>query len=82
MPKLKAGIILPTPAEDAAITAAAMSDPDAVPLTDAEWTRVQKIHPGISKDAWDEVLVRSGIDPETVTEYNVPNEPEEDEKSG
>ena len=28
---------LPTPKEDAAITAAALSDPDAVPLTDAEW---------------------------------------------
>ena len=35
MPKLKAGIILPTPAEDAAITAAAMADPDAVPFTNA-----------------------------------------------
>ena len=39
MPKLKAGTILPTPAEDAAITAAAMADPDAVPFTDAEWTQ-------------------------------------------
>jgi uncharacterized protein (DUF4415 family) len=37
MPKLKPGTILPTPEEDAAITAAAMSDPDATPLTDAEW---------------------------------------------
>jgi uncharacterized protein (DUF4415 family) len=37
MPKLKAGTILPTPAEDAAITAAAMADPDAVPFTDAQW---------------------------------------------
>lgn len=37
MPKLKPGIILPTPEEDAAITAAAMSDPDAIPFTDAEW---------------------------------------------
>jgi hypothetical protein len=35
MPKLKTGIIIPTPEEDAAITAAAMSDPDAVPFTDA-----------------------------------------------
>lgn len=41
MPKLKAGTKLPTPAEDAAITAAAMSDPDAVPLTDAEWEQVK-----------------------------------------
>ena len=30
-------LIRPTPAEDAAITAAAMSDPDAVPFTDAKW---------------------------------------------
>lgn len=37
MPKLKPGAILNTPEEDAAITAAAMSDPDAAPYTDAEW---------------------------------------------
>ncbi|WP_422392530.1 hypothetical protein [Mycetohabitans rhizoxinica] len=37
MPKLKPGTILPTPEEDAALTAAAISDPDAVPLTDGEW---------------------------------------------
>ena len=30
-------LLLPTPEEDAAITAAAMSDPDAMPFTDAEW---------------------------------------------
>ena len=36
-------LILPTPAEDAAITAAAMSDPDAVPLTDAEWAQVKPL---------------------------------------
>ncbi|WP_020652567.1 BrnA antitoxin family protein [Massilia niastensis] len=36
MPKLKPGTILPTPEEDAAITAAALSDPDAQPPTDAE----------------------------------------------
>ena len=43
MPKLKAGIILPTPAEDAAITATAMADPDAVPFTDAEWEQVKPL---------------------------------------
>ena len=37
MPKLKVGHISPTVEEDAAITAAAMSDPDATPLTDVEW---------------------------------------------
>ena len=43
MPKLKSGTILPTPAEDAAITAAAMSDPDAMPSTDAEWEQVKPL---------------------------------------
>lgn len=43
MPKLKAGTILPTPAEDAAITAAAMADPDAMPFTDAQWQRVKPL---------------------------------------
>lgn len=41
MPKLKPGTIIPTPEEDAAITAAALSDPDALPLTDAEWEAVK-----------------------------------------
>lgn len=36
MPILKKGTILPTAAEDAAITAAAKSDPDAQPLSDAQ----------------------------------------------
>ena len=43
MPKLKPGTIIPTPAEDAAITAAAMSDLDAVPFTDAEWEQVKPL---------------------------------------
>ena len=43
MPKLKAGTILPTPAEDAAIAAAALADPDAVPFTDADWTQAQPL---------------------------------------
>jgi uncharacterized protein (DUF4415 family) len=37
MPKLKSTHISVTVAEDAAITAATMSDPDALPYTDAEW---------------------------------------------
>lgn len=36
MPKLKPGTIFPTPEENAAITAAALSDRDAQLLTDAE----------------------------------------------
>ncbi len=45
MPKLKPGTIIPTPEEDAAITAAATSDPDAMPLSDSdsdsEWSAVK-----------------------------------------
>jgi len=41
MPKLKAGTILPTPAEDAAINVAAMSDQDAMPFADAQWEAVK-----------------------------------------
>ena len=36
-------LILPTSAEDAAITTAAMSDPDAMPFTDAEWAQVKPL---------------------------------------
>jgi uncharacterized protein (DUF4415 family) len=41
MPMLKPGTSMPTPEEDAAITAAAMSDPDAIPYTDTEWEAVK-----------------------------------------
>jgi len=41
MPALKPDHVFVTPEEDAAITAAAMSDPDARPLTDDEWERVK-----------------------------------------
>ena len=41
MPKLKPTHIPVTDIEDAAITAAAMSDPDAVPFTDAQWATVK-----------------------------------------
>lgn len=36
-------ILLNTPEEDAAITAAAMSDPDAMPYTDEEWATVKPV---------------------------------------
>ena len=45
MPKLKTATILPTPDEDAAITAAALSDADAVPFSDAEWEQVRPLVP-------------------------------------
>lgn len=36
-------LILPTPEEDAIITAAAMSDPDCMPYTDEEWEKVRPL---------------------------------------
>ncbi len=41
MPILKPGTIIPTDEEDAIITAAALSDPDTLPLTEAEWKHVK-----------------------------------------
>ena len=41
MPALKQGTIFNTPDEDAVITAAAMSDPDAHPYTEEEWAKVK-----------------------------------------
>lgn len=41
MPKLKPGTVFPTQEEDAAITAAALQDPDAIPYTDNEWEVVK-----------------------------------------
>lgn len=38
---MKKKIIRPTAAEDAAITKAAMADPDSIPLTDEEWERAR-----------------------------------------
>lgn len=43
MPKLKPGTVIPTPDEDSAITAAAMSDPEARPFTDEEWVAVKPV---------------------------------------
>jgi len=58
--KTKSGqlIELPTPEENAAITAAAMSDPDAIPLTDAEWEAVKP-------------FVRRGRPPAAVTKERI-----------
>ena len=43
MLKLKSSHIFVSDEEDAAITAAAMSDPDAIPYTDAEWEKVKPL---------------------------------------
>lgn len=41
MPALKPNTIFPTDEEDAVITAAALSDSDAMPLTDSEWEQLK-----------------------------------------
>jgi len=41
MPKLKPQTIIPTPDEDLAITAAAATDPDSMPLTDTQWKQAK-----------------------------------------
>lgn len=41
MPKLKPNTIIPTAEENAIITAAAKSDPDSLPYTDAQWEAVK-----------------------------------------
>jgi hypothetical protein len=46
MPNLRPGTIVPTPKEDAEITAAAMDDPDARPFSDNEWELVKPIRSG------------------------------------
>ena len=43
MPKLKRGTIVPNSKEDELITVAAMSDPDAIPLTDEEWEKAKPL---------------------------------------
>jgi len=65
MPKLKPGIIVPTVAEDKAITAAARRDPDAKPLTDAQWREVKpraRIGRPPKEDA--KVAVKLRLDPD------------------
>ena len=41
MPKLKTGTLIPTEDEDAAITAAALTDPDAMPSSDEQWEAIK-----------------------------------------
>ncbi len=41
MPKLKTGTLIPTEDEDAAITAAALTDPDAMPYSDEQWEAIK-----------------------------------------
>jgi len=41
----KRKLVMPTAAEDAAITAAALSDPDALPLSDAQLRQLKPLRP-------------------------------------
>ena len=51
MPKLKKGTRLPTAKEDATITKAAKSDPDAQPFTEAAWKKA-KVRARIGPARW------------------------------
>ena len=63
-------IILPTPEEDAAITAAAMSDPDAMPFTDAEWAQVKPlVHRGRPLGSGIKTQVTLRLDTEVIEKF-------------
>lgn len=65
MPRLKPDTLVPTAAEDAAITRAARRDPDARPLTEAEW-KAAKPHARIGRPpkANPKVAVKLRLDPD------------------
>lgn len=65
MPKLKRGTVVPTVAEDKIITAAARRDPDAKPLTNAQWNTA-KPHARMGRPPKDapKVAVKLRLDPD------------------
>lgn len=67
MPKLKSNTIIPDARENTAITRAARSDPDAKPLTDAEW-KVAKPHARLGRPPKDapKVAVKLRLDPDVL----------------
>jgi uncharacterized protein (DUF4415 family) len=70
MPRLKPGHISPTPEEDAAITAAAMADPDAIPFTDAEWkasTPTRRLGRPVAEVTKERITIR--LSPEVVARF-------------
>ncbi|MDI1270642.1 MAG: BrnA antitoxin family protein [Polaromonas sp.] len=70
MPKLKTGTILPNPTEDAAITAAALADPDAASLTDAEWLQAKPlVHRGRTLGSGSKTQVTLRLDVEVVEKF-------------
>ena len=63
-------IILPSPEEDAAITAAAMSDPDAIALTDEEWESVKPtLRRGRPLSASPKVFTAIRLDPDVLDAF-------------
>jgi uncharacterized protein (DUF4415 family) len=64
-------LMVPTPEEDAAITAAAMSDPDAMPLTDEDWAKVKPTvrRRGRPLGSGSKVQVTLRIDADVVTKF-------------
>jgi len=67
MPKLKAGTKVPTVAEDRAITTAARRDPDAKPLTEAQWKAVAPtVRRGRPRKAAPKEAVKLRLDPDVL----------------
>lgn len=63
-------LIMPTEQEDAAITAAALSDPDARPFTDAEWEVVKaKRRPGRPVQEVTKVATSLRLDPRVLNAF-------------
>lgn len=60
MPKLKVGTRIPNAKEDAVITKAARSDPDAVPYTEKEWKKA-RIHARVGRPKSESPKVFTGI---------------------
>lgn len=67
MPKLKAGTVIPTAAKDRAITAAARRDPDAKPLTEAQWkAAAPTVRLGRPRKAAPKQAVKLRLDPDVL----------------
>ncbi len=61
---------MPTPAQDAAIAAAALTDPDAPILTDAQWTEVQpQLRRGRPLGSGNKTQVTLRIDTEVLNKF-------------
>lgn len=68
MPKLKAGTVIPSVAEDRAINAAARRDPDAKSLTDAQWkAAAPTIRKGRPPKESPKVAVKLRLDPDVLS---------------